>query len=444
MSAPRAAVLGLLCLLCLLCLLGATALHAQPARVTMELSREHAWSGQRVPFFISLRAGGPFVGTAQFDLPQLPGVLLLKIGAPVLGTCTGDSGNCFVQTHEFALFAQRAGPLDLPPIAVRFASRERFDGPALETQGKTTPVRIVVQRPPGSEGLAFVATTPELAVSESWDPDPAQARVGTVLTRRIVQRASDLPAMALSPPPAATVTGVRIYVAEPQARDRLERGEFLGERQDTLSYLLQRPGRVTLPAIDYLWWNPDTATLDRATLPALAIEVQPADGSIAAGRRAQARLWWLAAALAVLSLALLQRGRAARWRVRVAEPERHARRALRRACARDDAQSAWTAWERWLACREGAIPAEAALRAEATVLEACLFGRTAPQPWQGAALLRALDAELRAARRAPGTPQPSALPPLNPRDAAERRRYERAPGRNESSSSPIGGARKPL
>jgi len=111
-----------------------------------------------LPFYVELRAPGSFAGTAGFDLPQLPGTLLMKIGNPVVGSQEIEGESWFVQTHEFALFSQRPGTLEVPPFSVRFASREGFTGPAKEMQAKAPSWKVDIRRPPGSDKIGFLIT----------------------------------------------------------------------------------------------------------------------------------------------------------------------------------------------------------------------------------------------------------------------------------------------
>ena len=152
-----------------------SAVRADVAPVAVRAPEAQAWIGQRVPFFVDLRAPGSFAGTARFDLPQIPGVMLMKIGNPVVSSEDIEGESWFVQTHEFALFSQKPGLLEVPAFSVRFAAREGFTGPAHEVQAQVPGWKIEIQRPPGSENIGFLITTEALDVTETWEPRPAHA-----------------------------------------------------------------------------------------------------------------------------------------------------------------------------------------------------------------------------------------------------------------------------
>ena len=173
----------------------ALAAQAEVAPVTVRMAAPKAWIGQRATLYIELRAPGSFVGTANFELPQIPSTLLMKIGNPVVSSRDIEGANWFVQTHEFALFSQKVGVLEVPAFPVTFSRREGFVGAASEVTAKTPTATIEIQRPPGSEQIGFLVTTESLEVTETWDSPPGPAKIGAIFKRTILQRASNLPGM---------------------------------------------------------------------------------------------------------------------------------------------------------------------------------------------------------------------------------------------------------
>ena len=127
--------------------------------VEVNVPNPKAWVGQRLPFFVNLYSKGSFSGTASFDLPQIPSALVIKIGDPVVDTQKFDGEEWFVQKHEFALFSQKTGEVEIPSFPVRFSRREGFSGAASDVQARTTSFALEIERPPGSEKIGFLVTT---------------------------------------------------------------------------------------------------------------------------------------------------------------------------------------------------------------------------------------------------------------------------------------------
>jgi hypothetical protein len=395
--------------------------QAEVAPVAVRVPEGKVWIGQRLPFYVELRAPGSFAGTAGFDLPQLPGTFLMKIGNPVVGSQEIEGESWFVQTHEFALFSQRPGTLEVPPFSVRFASREGFTGPTKEMQAKAPSWKVDIRRPPGSDKIGFLITSESLDITEKWDPQPGPAQVGAMFKRTIVQRATQITGMALAPAPTTVPDGIRIYPDDPEIKDKLERGDFLGERRETITYLLQKPGTLAVPALTYAWWNPKTETLQSKTLPAVTFEVAPAPSAATPAKAGADRVaWpWLVAAILVVGLGVWQKRRIGGWGRQcwntLNSPDRAAARKLLRACRRHDALAAETAWIAWRKTQDAAFQPRPELRSTVLGLQRHLFGPASGVTWQGDDLARAFGENFTAAKVHSARKVGSALPLLNPR-----------------------------
>ncbi len=401
------------------CAMLAIAARAEVEPVVVRIPEARAWIGQHVPFYVELRAPGSFVGTASFDLPQIPGVLLIKIGNPVVGSQAIAGESWFVQTHEFALFSQKSGLLELPAFPVRFARREGFVGPAKDVEAQAPGVKIEIRRPPGTEPLGFLVTAESMDVAESWTPAPGPSHVGALFRRTIVQRAPNVPGMALAPAPATAPAGIRIYPAAAQTSDRLERGDFVGERRETIDYLLQKPGTFTLPALAYVWWNPKTERLESKTLPGVTFDAAPAPAALAAGKQpATHRAWpWLAAAALIAGGAIRHARRLCQWGSQCGRwlnpPHRVAARKLLRACRRNDPAAAQSAWNTWRNMQNPRFQPSPDLNTAVLGLHRCLFGPAPGAEWQGGDLAGAFARNLAARTHSVRKPLPP-LPYLNP------------------------------
>lgn len=388
-----------------------TATLAEPS-VRLELGKPEAWTGERLNFSIELRADGTFDGAPSFDLPEVPGTVIFKLGNPVLGSLNEDGTEYFTQRHHFALFSQADGTVELPPVTVRFAHKKGYTGPSFDESLETRPARLTIRRPPGSAGLGFLVTTDSLDIEESWDPQPGPVEVGAVFKRRIVQRADNLSGIALAPAPAEAPEGVRFYPGDPTVKDTGDRGSLSGERSETLTYLVQQAGLHTLPAIRYDWWNPATRKLESKTLPEVSFTAT-APPPPPATPSPMRFLWLLPAAVAAVLAGLFRHRLAAaarQLRDRFDPPPRRAARSFLRACHHDDPAAASREWSRLRALRPD-LTTSAELEARLLELQRCRFGPAAGAKWSGrplAAAYRGLPVA-----RASATPA-HGLPPLNP------------------------------
>ena len=391
------------------------------------------WVGQRVTLVVELRAPGTFAGAPSFDLPSIPGAVILKPEErPTLGSETVGGTTFVTQRHEFAVYPQRAGGVDVPAFPVRFGTNDGFGTPVVDRRVTTSPVRFTAKLPPGAEGLATVVTTTRLTVTETWAPEPKDAAVGAAFIRTITVEASDVPGMALPSFAVAPPDGLRAYPKPPAVEDRVNRGDLTGRRVETITYVCERPGAYTFPALALAWWNPDEKALNRERLPARSFTVTAPPPPPAAPVADPPRRSWAPVGIAVVALLVLalawrfEPALRARWqafRAALAASEGTAFAAFHKACGTGDARAAYRALVAWLdrVPSDAAVPTVAAfaaragdpdLTAQLDSLQTAAFGR-APSAWSAPDLARRMTAARSRLGRHPRR-HAADLPPLNP------------------------------
>lgn len=400
---------------------------ADPALLRAHLAgTDPVWVGQRATVVLELLVSTTFAGAPGLDLPRIPGAVFMEIPEPpTLGTEDVEGATYTLQRRELGFWATRAGEFAVPAFAVRVASAETTGGTPVEHRLLTSPLAIAVRTPPGAAGLTGLISTPELTVREEWQPRPGErARVGDAFVRSVTRTAPDVPGMVLPPLPLAQVDGLAAYPSAPVVRDRVERGDFTGERVERITYVCERPGRALVPALRLPWWSLASRSVETVTLPGVTLRI---GGAPVPGGR-----WWLVGLGVVLALAA-----AVAWRrrdvLREAWRRRRARREagevgcfarFERACRAGDARAAYAALLRWLEARYtngrpatveddllARHPDEELRRQAAAFEEAMLQPATT---WDGRGLAAAVRRVRHAERRA-GRSAPEELPALNPR-----------------------------
>jgi hypothetical protein len=340
---------------------------------------------------------------------------------PVLGTEQIDETTYNMQQHELALFMLRPGIYAVPSFTVRFASAPHYGEPPVEHQLTTQAMQVEARMPPGAAHLPGLISTRELRVTETWQPQPTQARPGDAFTRTITLSAPDVPGMVFPPLPLARVDGLTVYPKPPVVQDQVERGAFSGQRVQTVTYVCEHPGSMTVPALVIPWWDVEKQTLRQVTLPALTLKVVAPH---------QGWPWWSVGVVLVLAagVGLCWRQRHA-WRAawERQQMQRQASEAgcfarLCKACQAGDAVAAYNALLRWLDCTHSgpgsatltddllARHPDADLRHHVEALQAAVLRRETS--WNGTALAAALHGVRREGRSvSAGDTQ---LPALNP------------------------------
>ncbi len=435
---PPAQFLRLLCYLLFVSAFSVSLLPVSSAfePVQAEIEKETAWTGEAVPLIIKLFSPGPFSGTASFDLPDLPRTAFVQAGNPVVGSEEVDGESYFTQRHVLTLFTQRDGEIVIPAFRVRFSGKKTFTADPESMEGFTPELRFQSKRPPGTESMGTVVSATEMDVQQTWNPQsPEEIQAGDVIVRTIRRTAVGTTAMMLPAVPTSAPDGIQVYAGTPEVQDKVQRGDSRAERTDTTKYQFQRAGSFTLPEITFVWWDPRQEKLQRRIVPGLTVAVDEASAAASpvSEPKQQPSSVWVFAFVGLLVFGLfvwLIRKPALRliesWRTDHNRSEALARRALRAACASNDASAAYSAlmswvasrraeqgWDELAACFESGQDRE--LRTQWQLLSRHLFAsESASATWQGKQLWAAFSRAQRRPIRKSRRNRPPALPELNP------------------------------
>lgn len=383
----------------LLSLLVAANIHAEP--IDAELGKNKVWVGEGAPLYITLKAAGPFSGTASFDLPELPGVFFIKQGRPTVGSETVHGESFMTQRHEFWIYSQQAGIVEIPSFEVRFDAQKDFISSPEPHIGQTPTLFLAAKRPPGVEGLAV--SVREMTVEQTWSIEPdSELKPGDVIERRITRSAPETTGMIFPVPELAGQDGVRIYTDDPEINDKSVRGGITAERTDIIRCQFLRGGTFDLPPITFTWWNSEKDELESRTVEGLTCRVIAPPS--APEKEPANYMGWIAGG--VISLLILPA--ISGIRNYMTRPERLARKAVIRACRAQDARAAYAAL---LEFHPAQFKNE--LLTEWKRLSAILFSEN-EAPWNGIALQQAFLKEIKIRRKSSGKALSTGLPRLNP------------------------------
>ncbi len=234
-------------------------------RVMTEPARQ-VMMGQQTRLFVEILTDTWFTKAPSYPELILDGAVALM--PEQLGTNFTEriDGIPFAaQRRSYVIFPQRAGRLAIPSLQIRLAvSRDSAPGEPFVL--RTRPLHLNVVLPPEAEGIEGLIATPHLLVHEEWSRPLDALVVGDAVKRTIRVEADRalgmlLPALVFDAPP-----GIAVYPDQPRVEDHINRGQYRGERVESVTYMLQQPGEFRLPAIEIHWWNTSSGTLATQTL----------------------------------------------------------------------------------------------------------------------------------------------------------------------------------
>ena len=407
----------------------AQAIDAQ-VRAALELEGD-AWIGQQVILKIELMSNGLSFSSQRIHLPDVPGALVLEDTVSTVKLSEQIDGETWqVLSYRYPLFAQRPGRIELAPVNVAFAVSAGFGSEAEHFELQTEPLALEVRTPPGVTDPAQLVTTTDFSLKVTVTPDPVALKVGDALTRMVTRTADAVSGMAFAPLPLANIAGVAVYPKTPEVDDRSNRGELTGTRVESVSYVLQQAGHVSIPGVVLQWWDPVAERLNTEKIPPLDLDVAvnpdlvphidplqritrlvsehpwalPA-GILAAAAIAWAMFRWLPSAIRRLQ----------RWRRSRRSRESARFKALLQACRSNDPARVYNAYQAWLTGESSPAPDVRYVEALVKELERLQTALVRRDPdWRADAFLRELQAARNMARRNLRQTGMRSLPALNP------------------------------
>ncbi len=257
-------------------------LRAADVRVLAGVSTEGpVWVGERVSYYMEIQTDTWFSGPIEMVAPGMDGAILGQLETfGINGTARINGETYTTHRKEFVLFALAPGVYEIPAGLVR--AQVANPGGAPEDVSIASPaVTLEAVFPSGVEGDGPLIVSPQLTVTESWDPKPGEAKVGDAFTRTIVMEASNVMGMVFPVVPEVQMAGLRVYRDPPRVEDKTGRGSLTGTREEVLTYVFEQPGSYELAPLSLRWWNSRQNALEVETLPAAGFEVIP--GALAIG-----------------------------------------------------------------------------------------------------------------------------------------------------------------
>jgi hypothetical protein len=158
-------------------------------------------------------------------------------------------------------------------IAVETAPEGDYKGVRRVVKSPEKPIRVKPV-PAGFSQDEWLVTT-RLSLSNNWLGDLQHVKVGDVLVRRITIDAQNTVSELIPPVRWDSVQGASLYRARSSVENNKTRTSFSASRRETMRFLFEKEGEVTIPEMVFSWYDPVQKQLFKRTLKEINIEVQP-------------------------------------------------------------------------------------------------------------------------------------------------------------------------
>jgi len=395
-----------------------------------------------------LSDGFAFSGTPLFPDIQIEGAIVVPPRSG-MNITERRSGQTWIGVERrYSVYPTRTGELIVPSITIGASVRNSAGVADVADRSESLVRQVVI--PSELAGNPGAVLTPKLSLSQTFEPDANELKVGDAIRRTVTVTAEDTAAMLLPAVVPVKLEGFEAYPDQPVLNDREYRGSLTATRTDSVTYIAQKRGQYELPPISVFWWDPEQDQVREAAVPALSLTVlanprwavdpnEPMQAETETTTPGGGAKYFIAAAVIITCLFLvgwwlsrLYGHRLRRilgdYRVQRAESEKVYFRRFQQACHTNDPQAALRTLLAWLDRQSefhGATTLEefagqvgdTELSQLISDLHTRLFGKdvNVSRPWSGESLARAVArARRKCSRRQTTKNMQTGLMPLNP------------------------------
>lgn len=235
---------------------------------------QETWAGQQLTLNLDLKTTGFSFSDTHFNLPEVDGAFLMQTDTTTIKLSERIDGQDWqIIRYPLALYPQKAGELEVPPIDVRFSSSAGFGSTKKDFEFQSEPLAVTVKQPPGVKAGDLVITTSSFELDHDWHPRSEILHAGDAITLSVTRRAVDISAMLFPPLPVFRAEGLAAYPQAPEVEDKTDRGDLTGERTDTIIWVVEKPGIYEIPGIRFQWWDPESSELKQQIVPGLSLDI---------------------------------------------------------------------------------------------------------------------------------------------------------------------------
>jgi len=214
-------------------------------------------------------------GTQLLGFEVADAIILANSEISINGTKRVNGQTWSTQTREITLYPRQHGDYKLPAIKVKVSVNTENNG-IVEGTIKTEPQNFTISLPETLANIEHFIVSPQVkfkVTSENENGDEKSYSVGSAITKTITITAQSVPAMMIPPVQHIELTGLSIYQKTPQVFDKSNRGDLIGTRIESFTYIFEQAGKYEIPEQIIYWWDTHGNELQEIVIPSLIFTV---------------------------------------------------------------------------------------------------------------------------------------------------------------------------
>lgn len=238
--------------------------------ISAEISDNQPYVNQQILYTVKLYNSRRLLD-ASYQPPKVEDALMVPFGNERRYQVTQGGRNYVVEEQQFAIFPQKSGALKIQPPSFNALIYD-IQPNRISVEAKATPIQVQ-PIPANYQGKDWLPAK-QITLSDSYDKNTSSLPEGSTLVRTIRLDAVGVPAQLIPSLDFGNSDEFSIYPDKPTLSNAFKQDDLVGTSTITLSYLLNKPGKITIPALKLSWFNTTTGKEELTTLPELAIEVK--------------------------------------------------------------------------------------------------------------------------------------------------------------------------
>lgn len=237
-------------------------------------SNEQQIVGQPIIIVIEVASNRWFSKGTQIKSFEIPNTIILTSNeVSTNGTKRINGETWSTQTKEITVFPRKEGSYSVPAIDVYVSINTENDG-VVEGTVTTAEQQFTISIPESLKDIEhyIVSSSVKLAITSDVDESKAYA-VGDAVSFTVEISALDAPAMMIAPLNMPKLDGLSVYQKTPQVTDKSNRGELIGTRIESYTFIFEKEGYYKIPGETLYWWNSQTDLLEEILISSLAFQV---------------------------------------------------------------------------------------------------------------------------------------------------------------------------
>jgi len=247
-------------------------IQEKPKRIQLQttVSEHNPYLHQQILYTIKLIHRDQLLD-ATYQPPNFEDALIVPLGESEQYQMSENNQTFFVEEQRYALFPQKTGKQTLnSPLFQALIYR----GMPKRVRLKNDPIDLNIKSIPKTYPAKPWLPAKALSFTEQYNDMSTTVKAGTALIRTIRIEGQAIPSELLPTLAIKPEASYGVYPEKPISKNSIHNQDLVGIKTIQITYLLNQPGTIILPAYTITWFNTATKKQEISTLPARTIHIQ--------------------------------------------------------------------------------------------------------------------------------------------------------------------------